>query len=455
MLSQDAIHEVALILQVQTSLLSQLGAKVNKMSSVLNTNQVESDRADIIRLQKELAELENMVEQLELEDFEGFDQQQILELYSSRRQAVLQIPVISSTDWPHLVALSQARLALDGELQEPYQWLLGTEEAARLRVPGWDRWDVLTVGISGALATLADFMLIRIPTNTAKGRFAGEKASPITAWLKQKPPEWFSNWTKELEKLCKTPYDHQPSGMAPKTHRLQSLGHDPVLGFLFGVLDILRGTVSGFSFDRLTGNHKFFISKVTEKPVTLIEAFLTHIGHLISDVSTPMGLPAPFLSLAQGINLKIPLGPECRTVGELARRMYLNGYDLRHFITAGIGPGLVEALVRALTMLRLILGGNETPPAKLRSMLLAAHAVAAMGNAGKIALHAGNPLCVNLPQWYTLLRYAVPAFTSAVGSKFRCDQLETESDREWVNLSAATAQLFEKLAKEGPIIDLR
>lgn len=94
----------------------------------------------------------------------------------------------------------------------------------------------------------------------------------------------------------------QIPGMTGKSHRVQSLGHDPVLGFVFGVLDILRGTVTGFSYDHLTGAHGIIEGEVysplpaagmDEQIIRLVEAILKHIGHLISDVATPMGLPAP------------------------------------------------------------------------------------------------------------------------------------------------------------------
>jgi hypothetical protein len=50
-----------------------------------------------------------------------------------------------------------------------------------------------------------------------------------------------------------------------------------------------------------------------------------------------MGLPAPFMMLVQGINVG-SFGEKNQAVGELARWMYLNGYDFRHFIVSGITP---------------------------------------------------------------------------------------------------------------------
>ncbi len=35
------------------------------------------------------------------------------------------------------------------------------------------------------------------------------------------------------------------SGMRPATHRLQSFGHDPAMGFLVGVADLMHGGIDG------------------------------------------------------------------------------------------------------------------------------------------------------------------------------------------------------------------
>lgn len=52
----------------------------------------------------------------------------------------------------------------------------------------------------------------------------------------------------------------------------------------------------------------------------LIAALLRHLGHLISDGATPMGLPAPLLGLFQGMNSGA-FGAKERTIGQIARWM--------------------------------------------------------------------------------------------------------------------------------------
>ena len=48
-------------------------------------------------------------------------------------------------------------------------------------------------------------------------------------------------------------------------------------------------------------------------------------------------------------------------------------------------------------------------PPKYRMMLLAAHAIAAVGNAGKIALYEGTPLAINVAECTALFRHLVPS----------------------------------------------
>ena len=208
----------------------------------------------------------------------------------------------------------------------------------------------------------------------------------------------------------------QIPGMTGRSHRFQSLGHDPALGFIFGVLDIMRGTITGFSYDSLLGDHTYLKGQcynyIKDQGPKLIEAILIQIKHLFSDLATPMGLPAPFMTALQSINIG-RFGDKNRSVGQLARWMYLNGYDFRHFLSSGITPAVVEIFLRAYIMIRHYSEHGKMPfwvaaNPKYRNMLLFSHSIAAAGNIGKIALYHGNPLAINYAQWLTLTRYMIP-----------------------------------------------
>jgi hypothetical protein len=245
------------------------------------------------------------------------------------------------------------------------------------------------------------------------------------------------------------------AGMFPKSHRFQSLGHDPVLGFVFGVLDIMRGTITGFSYDNLTQTHTWVQGAVWSnlEPVELIEAILRQLGHLISDVATPMGLPAPFMTLIQGINTG-SFGEKGRTIGEIARWMYLNGYDFRHFLVSGITPAVIEIALRAYIMLRHYSEYGETKfdlasHPKYRTMLLMAHGIATLGNAGKIALMHGNPLAINYAEWMAFIRYLIPSIKYWVFDQhqLRIEHLERINSTGWDHLLQSSDQLLATVTK--------
>ena len=139
-------------------------------------------------------------------------------------------------------------------------------------------------------------------------------------------------------------------GMRAAIHRLMSFGHDPLLGFLVGVADLMHGT--GTYVDK-TGKIVQVASDM--EPVDLITAMLTQVRHLLSDVATPMGLPPPLFSLLQIGHIGSPfaLGPSGVKVPwtDVARYMYVHGYDLRHFFVSGIVPATVTAIITGYWLL--------------------------------------------------------------------------------------------------------
>ena len=55
---------------------------------------------------------------------------------------------------------------------------------------------------------------------------------------------WIAGLTTAAEARAKVPYDvvRPKDGRTPNVHRLASLGHDPLLGLVFGVCDIISGS---------------------------------------------------------------------------------------------------------------------------------------------------------------------------------------------------------------------
>jgi hypothetical protein len=485
MLSDSFEIDLRTALQVQAELLR----RIERTGEGIERDFAESRiaQAEIGAAEAALAELEAHAELLDAEDLEDFDPEEIPGIYERRRAAVSsELVRISYRGWDDFVRQTRTFALTHGlDPLAPFDTFLIEEDLERLREGSyqsslrWDRWDYFFVYGSGMLAALTDFLLVRIPKMMVGGQYAGQEASPLTEWFKQydtRPGHsegWLAEWARMLEECCKTPYDRQAAvlddelaqipGVTAKSHRLQTLGHDPVLGFVFGVLDILRGTVTAFSYDHLAGAHRYVEGKVfsplaaadmDERITRLIEAILRHIGHLISDVGTPMGLPAPLMTLFQVLNVGA-FGEKDRTVGQVARWMYLNGYDLRHFVASGVTPAVIEIVLRAFLMLRHYSEQGEVKLAlaqspKYRSMLLAAHGVAATTNAGKVALYQGNPLAINQAEWMALLRYLFPhmKYWMFDRQRLKLEHMARINEASWNELALSSGRVLERVAAE-------
>jgi hypothetical protein len=466
MISDNLVIELRAILQAQNHLLQRLSDSIGEIEAKFVD--VSKQSSQLQDLEQMMAELENSIDFLEDEDLADFDPDEIYQIYDRHQNAIKRdLQAIGFTDWQSFVQQCQIYNLQNGlDPLAPYEvflteadlQLLANEKKSYDAQFAWDKWDYLFVGASGMLAALTDVLLVGTP-----------QTSPLTSWMKEfnttakaGQTDWFSQWARDLEKTCKVPYDAQTmAGMSGSSHRFQSLGHDPVLGFVFGILDIMRGTVTGFSYDKLNSFHSFATHTVSsDASINLIEAILKQLGHLISDVATPMGLPAPFMTLMQGINIG-SFGDKGRSVGEVARWMYLNGYDLRHFLVTGITPAVVEIVLRAYIMIRHYSEHGEikcdlASHPKYRSMLLMAHGIATTANAGKVVL-TQNPLAVNYAEYMAFIRYLVPSLKYWLFDQrhLRLEHMEKINESGWNDLLNNSDRLLDAIAKQNfPLISL-
>ena len=116
--------------------------------------------------------------------------------------------------------------------------------------------------------------------------------------------------------------------MEGKYHRIHTLGHDPILGWVVGTVNILTDTITFDNFvtynverkpmiitqERVPFSSVFFRAarKIKENPLNLPAALLAEKIHLKSDEFTKCGLPIPILET---------LTPE------FAGKLYKNQYD--------------------------------------------------------------------------------------------------------------------------------
>ena len=282
-----------------------------------------------------------------------------------------------------------------------------------------DKLDFTICAVAAILAGVIDVLFIGIPKPTSLGVKSGLLSDYVRDYFEKKfPPE-------EMEKLgresaFKVPYDAQDNrntsvyveGLSTYYHRLLSLGHDPLLGFIVGVFDIIKGRMT--TIDK-SGE---FVSQVMKSPqegMTIMSAICRQIRHLKSDITTPMGLPVPLMSLFNLFQFG-SIGDEEQTIAEIVQGMYYEGYDFIHFCSMSIPIMLIEVFVRLAYCLKRMKEGyslkealpfslNRERKPKLATMLFIAHSGATAINCGKVYF-SENPMAINYPQWLAFGKYA-------------------------------------------------
>lgn len=244
----------------------------------------------------------------------------------------------------------------------------------------------------------------------------------------------------KLEKKYWVPYDPSSNtqlmeeglspvlGLNPKTHRLSSPGHDPILGFYYGVRDIMRNTFTTIDNDgKLITIQRF--ANCDREPVSLLKAIWIQLGHLRSDLSAidenGVGLPFPFLGQIGRIKGKSPINE--MTFNRLVKNMQLKGYNFNHCVALGVPGFFIEMINRLCFFAYQLYNGasfKESLPImkpKLDKMLFRSYLVATTFNAGKLVLTNGNVFAFNPNLWVMTLRYGLTEYKHLL-----CNTVEKE-----------------------------
>lgn len=329
-----------------------------------------------------------------------------------------------------------------------------------------DKVDIMIPAVAGILSGAVDCAFGGF-IRQANGKSIPGPFSDYVSKLFDKalPPEKI----KELEKLAKVTYDEVNNrtttvpvdGLSSYFHRLVSLGHDPILGFIFGVLDMLKGTMTTLDF-----KGKFVIqvmdSYSDRKAQNLFEAISKVFLHMLSDVNTPAGLPVPFMALFNNLQFG-SIGKDKLNISEMVKSMYGQGYDFRHFCTMSIPVMITEVIVRISYFAKRLsesytfeesipFGLNHEKKPKLGTMLFIAHSAATAINAGKVAL-TENPLNINYPQWLSFARYSIRQFKWILLDKpqLRDKYVNGVIDYEWKFLYDDIAAFWQKITENTNI----
>jgi hypothetical protein len=230
----------------------------------------------------------------------------------------------------------------------------------------------------------------------------------------------------ELESKFRVPYDPSTSkgldeyvlGLNPRTHRVQSLGHDPILGFYYGVKDILKGQFTAVdNAGRVISQN---VSGFDSKGINIFKAIAIQFGHLCSDISTPAGLPMPFM----GQIMRLEGGDiEGFSYNRLVKNMYAKGYNFNHLLAMSVPALLIEISIRLSFFIYSMVQGKSFMEAlpinkpKLDKMLFNAYLISVGCNSVKIIATNGNIFAFNPTLWMGALRYGMSDFKRSIANE--------------------------------------
>ena len=332
-----------------------------------------------------------------------------------------------------------------------------------------DKTDIAISAIAGIVGAAVDILMVGIPQKGPEGLEAGT----LSNFIRKKFDEAFP--ADEMEKLAnskesKVSFDAQDNrnttirveGLSAYYHRLLSLGHDPLLGFVIGVFDILTGRMT--TIDK-TGK---FVSQVMEnyadrKESDIFAALAKQLAHFKSDSTTSMGLPAPLMGVFNLFQFG-SIGEYEQTVAEIVQGMYYEGYDFIHFCSMSIPVMITEVIVRISYAIKRINEGkrirdsipfslNREKHPKLATMLFIAHSGATAINAGKVYF-TKNPMAINYPQWVAFAKYSYKQLKWAIVEKpfAREAYVEGKLEDSWKELEMEISESFEEFSKDYYVV---
>ena len=392
-----------------------------QFNNVLNHQSKELSsikRPDMASAEACISESEALLKEL------GISTEILPKVVNPESQRVMVVPT-----WEELCNQAEQKVGSTTDLESLFTFEELTMNQAALRalnadynnIHKLDKIDIAICATAGILGAVIDILLIGIPQKTPEGLKGGPLSNYVRDWFNQRFPE------EEMEKLAnskvsKVSFDAQDNrhtteyvtGLSAYYHRLLSLGHDPILGLIFGVYDILNGKMT--TIDK-TGK---IVSQVMEnyadrKESDIFAAIAKQIIHFKSDITTSMGLPAPLMALFNLLQFG-SIGEEEQTIAEIVQGMYYEGYHFIHFCSMSIPTMLVEVIIRLGYGIKRIKEGNsiknsipfslnrEKHP-KLSTMLFIGHSAATAVNAGKVYF-TKNPMAINYPQWVAFAKYS-------------------------------------------------
>lgn len=274
--------------------------------------------------------------------------------------------------------------------------------------------DVLAGIIAGIIASIIDIVFVGTP-EVVKIYKGGENfdGSILTGALRKigNGDNKLSQMFKWLSEKCKVPYDisAEKDVVIPNNHRLRSFGHDPLIGLLFAVVDIIMGTATVVDNK---GRLRVLINSRQYPGSQKFLAVFYYLGHLLSDVCTARGLPIPGFIMTQFF------AGDDTSIARIAEQMYKDGYDLRH-LASMTTPVYIKNMITDVyyrmciqketkiigTIAEKQICENRKIAYKYKLRLIS-DTVSCGGNVLKFFIPPtmGNVTALNLPEWTSLIK---------------------------------------------------
>ncbi len=309
-----------------------------------------------------------------------------------------------------------------------------------------DAVDYAIGGIVGTIAALIDLMFV----TSVSGNIVtpGKLKSGVEAlWEKLLPNETIAS----LEEKFKVSYDvslntskisQKVLGLCPLYHRIMSLGHDPLLGLIFGIKDLMSGSLTA-----IDGAGRMIVQKVAgQGKKNIFEAIINLFGHFLSDVATQsasgkiLSVPAPLTPLLQLVQAgSVEYNGKKLTVAELSKQMFYDGYNFNHFAGMSVPVFIIEVLTRISFFVKEKLYLKKDIPIKdnpkLQAMLFLGNGILFFENVGKLVV-TKNPMAINYVSWIATAKYGYStlkwlAYDRQIG---KMDNAQKHMDELWEEL---------------------
>ena len=197
--------------------------------------------------------------------------------------------------------------------------------------------------------------------------------------------------------------------------------------------------------------------------MTIFKAIAQVFGHMKSDVNTSMGLPVPLMTLLNKFQFG-SIGKEGITIAEVARGMYAEGYDFKHFCSMSIPTMIIEVIVRTSYCIKRLneghrlkesipLNGVRSKKSKLQTMLFLSHTICTAANGGKVYF-SQNPLAINYTEWLAFAKYSLSQLKWTLYEKpnLRNDFVDRKLNEEWDQLHILINETWDNMGKEFLVI---